>query len=183
MTEISGVTIKNVRKFIGMEGEAYQGSVYLDGKRLGFWSQDGNGGCDRYEFDEKQLMPAAEKHAAAKPKDWKYRDLFFKNGKLSPEYLDSFMNDVLCLLLDEKEWKKQGKKGYPIMVIFHDGLSPEEKVETPNAEKAERIIFMKDKPDLADNAGIADYLKKHGYAPNGAEGLVVYRKEEDFKTV
>lgn len=40
MASINGVSIKAFKKFRGHEGEElYQGNVYYNGKKLGFWSQ------------------------------------------------------------------------------------------------------------------------------------------------
>ena len=57
MASINGVSIKAFKKFRGHEGEElYQGNVYYNGKKLGFWSQDAHGGiCDNFEFDETVL--------------------------------------------------------------------------------------------------------------------------------
>jgi hypothetical protein len=43
MASIQGLQVKSLKSYIGMEGVAYQGNLYLNGKKIGFWSQDGNG--------------------------------------------------------------------------------------------------------------------------------------------
>lgn len=57
MASINGVTIKSLKTFKDRDGEnCYQGTVYLNGRKLGFWSQEGNGSvCDNYDFNTKLL--------------------------------------------------------------------------------------------------------------------------------
>lgn len=54
MAKLNGIEIKNMKSFVEREGLACQGNVYADGKLLGFWSMDGNGGPDRFGFDDRQ---------------------------------------------------------------------------------------------------------------------------------
>ena len=57
MASLNGVTIRNLKGFNGHEGEPlFQGSVYLNGQKLGFWSQDAHGGSDNYDFNTKALV-------------------------------------------------------------------------------------------------------------------------------
>lgn len=54
MASINGMTIKNLERFYGSRGECfYRGDVYIGDERLGFWSQDINGGDD-FRFDTKR---------------------------------------------------------------------------------------------------------------------------------
>ena len=56
MASLNGVSLKNLKTYAGHEGEpCMQGSVYYNGKKLGFWSQDGHGGPDRFDFNENEL--------------------------------------------------------------------------------------------------------------------------------
>lgn len=46
MASINGLTVKNTTTWLGREGYATQGDLYLGDEKIGFWSQDGNGGED-----------------------------------------------------------------------------------------------------------------------------------------
>ena len=112
MASINGVQIKSLKSFTGMEGPTVQGTVYLDGKRLGFWSQDGNGGPDRFEFSE-QLLEAAVK-------SYKNSDRVREENK---KYFDTscFLFEVVKLMDTEKMFKK-ATKVYPGLIHATDGV-------------------------------------------------------------
>ena len=108
MASLNGVTIRNFKGFRGHEGEPlWQGSVYHNGRKLGFWSQDAHGGPDNYDFNSKLLD---------------YPTLAWKSGLKGTKYYeyldsDSFLG-VVCAIMDlEKEYKKAEKKGYPVACI------------------------------------------------------------------
>lgn len=64
MANIRGISIKIVKHFIGTEGPAYQGNIYIGSKKVAFWSQDGNGGPDWFDmmngFSKKKLVEAMD---------------------------------------------------------------------------------------------------------------------------
>ena len=75
MASINGVQIKSLKSFIEHEGmTAYQGNVYIDGKKAGFWSEDYMCGADHFHFRTDELdathtpvfhqceAPAVDKH-------------------------------------------------------------------------------------------------------------------------
>lgn len=101
MANIRGISIKAVKHFIGTEGPAYQGNIYIGSKKVAFWSQDGNGGPDWFDmmngFSKKKLVEAM------KP----YVDPKFIELKIIEE---SFMYNLLWLSQSEKEFKKVQKK-------------------------------------------------------------------------
>lgn len=108
MASLNGVTIRNLKLYRGHEGEGlWQGSVYYNGKKLGFWSQDAHGGCDNFDFDSKLLeVPTLAWKSGLK-------------GTKHYEYLnvDCFMGVVSALMELEKEYKKAEKKGYSVACI------------------------------------------------------------------
>lgn len=96
---IFGISLKNIRELVGREGNYYTGTVYKNGKRLGTWSQDGNGAIvDWFDFNEIEIADAVKQYSK------------FKNDKeLSNE---TFMQDLVILsdyLKEYKAIKKQGK--------------------------------------------------------------------------
>ena len=108
MASLNGVTIRNFKGFRGHEGEPlWQGSVYHNGRKLGFWSQDAHGGSDNYDFNSKLLD---------------YPTLAWKSGLKGTKYYeyldsDSFLGVVCALMELEKEYKKAEKKGYPVACV------------------------------------------------------------------
>lgn len=113
MANICGISIKAVKHFIGTEGPAYQGNVYIGSKKVAFWSQDGNGGPDWFEmmngFSKKKLVEAMKPYVDQKSIELKIID-------------ESFMYNLLWLSQSEKEFKKVLKKGYKAMLEVTDGF-------------------------------------------------------------
>lgn len=176
MAEIYGVKITNLKTFMGMEGCAAQGNVRAGNKLLGFWSQDGNGGCDRYDFDVTLLRDAAEKHFAAQPEDWEHRHLYIdKNGAMKEEYVDVLMYELSNLTESEKEWKKMAKKGYPIMVQYHSTPDP----AYPNAVPLTQVIFVNQKYMDASEEDILVLVEKDT-KQSDLVIEVIRKKPEDF---
>lgn len=101
MASINGVSIKNLKSFMGSENPAVQGTVYLDGKKLGFWSQSGDGGENRFEFDKDLLRDAVLLAEAGDPD--KSHEFYS---------LAMFMSDIVELLDAEKQYKYFIKKGH-----------------------------------------------------------------------
>ena len=108
MASLNGVNIRNFKSFRGHEGELlWQGSVYHNGRKLGFWSQDAHGGSDNYDFNSKLL---------------EYPTLAWKSALKGTKYyeyleVDGFMSVVSAIMDLEKEYKKAEKKGYPVACI------------------------------------------------------------------
>ena len=114
MAKINGVEIKALKTFRGHEGEAAQGNVYVDGKKVGFWSQDAWGGPDTFEGCEELVRERAEIFKEGCDKNSIYYDF-----QSDPEV---FMGHLLKLVDDEKEFKKAKKKGYGTLLLVSDGF-------------------------------------------------------------
>lgn len=101
MANIRGISIKAVKHFIGTEGPAYQGNIYIGSKKVAFWSQDGNGGPDWFDmmngFSKKKLVEAMKPYVDQKSIELKIIE-------------ESFMYNLLWLNQAEKEFKKSKKK-------------------------------------------------------------------------
>ena len=110
MAKLCGVQIKNVKTFRGREYPVnYQGVVYLDGKKLGFWSQDGDGAVyDNFEFNSKPIDDIAEEYGKAHGKDMEYWDA------------TSFMAELVNFHCLEKTYKNLSKKGFPTVLFLTD---------------------------------------------------------------
>lgn len=133
MASIKGISLKNIQKFRGHDGEnCYQGNIYFKGKLAGSWSQDAWGGPDRFCINDdniyETLIQTATDYYAENP----YKDYHgitlkeFTEGK-EPSLesytgvcaLEMLINDIWLLSMQEKEYKKWQKKGYQIMVVFN----------------------------------------------------------------
>lgn len=101
MASLNGVEIKNLKMFYGHEGEPLnQGTVYLNGRKLGFWSEDSHGGCNIFDFDTRLLD---------KP-FYQYKSVFKNYEIYNYIDIDSFMFSLLALSLLEDTLKKSYKK-------------------------------------------------------------------------
>ena len=110
MASINNVQIKSLKTFKGREGLCSQGNIYLNGKKLGFWSQDSHGAiCDDFDFDES-LLDQAAKNIFETEDDWKLYGV------------ESFLYKLLILMDYEKIYKKIAKKGYKSMLLVSDGF-------------------------------------------------------------
>jgi len=114
MAKINGVEIKKYRSFYGHEGEnVAEAIVYIDGKRAGVWSQDSWGGPDRYDgFEDKVSEKAALVQAGFPKDDW---DFHLQNEP------DVFMQNLLLLAEDEKNYKKMRRQGFRSLITMSDG--------------------------------------------------------------
>lgn len=179
---INGVSIKNLEYFEGHEGGCYQGNVYLDGKLLGFWSQDSWGGPDNFDFN---MFPVTERAKEYYRKNPKPDSLKFFREKTKPEDLDfdnlpvrdvDTMIEVESLLLEEiaemanelKYYKKWSKDGYTVLAKLKcvSGLWP---IPKENGT----IRGFRNTDDARKS--FKEITDKYPYAR-----LFIYEKPEDF---
>ena len=115
MAKINGVEVKAVKTFKDHEGcSISQGNVYVDGKKVGSWSQDAWGGQDSFDGCEELIKERAEMLKEGCDKGSKYYD--FQNEP------DIFMNNLMKLMEDEKQYKKAKKNGYKTILLVSDGF-------------------------------------------------------------
>ena len=123
MASINGLSVKGMKTFLGHEGEPlYQGNLYLNNKKIGFWSQDAHGaiqdnfimedGYNEYLLRDIVKKVNADKAHMAGPPDKRF---------LMEYSLDFLMADYVSLHEDEKMYKSAVKKGYGGIVIASDG--------------------------------------------------------------
>ena len=105
VASINGVSLKKLSYFVGHEGGCFQGDVYLDGKKLGFWSQDSWGGPDNFEFEQSPIIERAKEYYAAHPKvdelklyETELEDIDFNN--LPKRSVDSMLEIDASLMND-----------------------------------------------------------------------------------
>lgn len=112
MAKINGIEVKSLKGFTGHEGYCYQGNVYKDGKKLGFWSQDAWGGSDSFDFDTSVFKEVLKDYKDGFPDGYKYKD-YCDNE-------DIFMAAVVDLKCIEKDCKKAFKDGWKAVYYVND---------------------------------------------------------------
>lgn len=152
MAKFHGFEIKNMKTFMGMEGYGTQGDIWLNGKKLGFWSNDGNGGADRFDMPREAIKQLNELVAEQCPEC------------ASDDYgihLDADLSIVLAHLADlkdlEKDWKKLYKKGCSLVSL--NSRETDEKVFYEIASTNRRSIInwlIKNLPSESDKHGLGD---------------------------
>ncbi|MDP2692748.1 MAG: hypothetical protein Q8O88_03870 [bacterium] len=109
--------LKNVKTFRGMEGHGLNADLYVDGKRVCFVMDEGNGGCFNYQphgkegaemMANRETINELHNYARSLPK----RLIECGNGKffaLQPN-LDTLINDAYSEVEKAKSLKKIEKK-------------------------------------------------------------------------
>ena len=154
MANIRGISIKAVKHFIGTEGPAYQGNIYIGSKKVAFWSQDGNGGPDWFEmmngFSKKKLVEAMKPYVDQKSIELKIID-------------ESFMYNLLWLSQSEKEFKKALKKGYKAMMKVTDGFRVLNSYYPNVPNCTAEALFMRINDDIKENNIKNEEISYHLY--------------------
>ena len=121
MASIFGFELKGVKTVRGLDFDAAQGSIYYNGKKVGFYREDGNGGptdINFYEAGDKQEEVKKALQAAVK-------DYFARYPQKGPYAMDedaeAFFIELLNLMDVEKAYKKYQKKWpYICGVSYYD---------------------------------------------------------------
>lgn len=129
MASIKGFQIKGLKTFQGRDWPGAQGNIYVDGKKVGWYNDSGNGGMadidfyqagDRRGEIEERLKKTVKEYYAEHPKT--------EFPELNPDE-ESLFADLLDLMDDEREYKKMLKQGYPFVVFYKETeQSPYEKI-------------------------------------------------------
>lgn len=96
MAKMNGFELKGIKTWQGMEGEGFQGSVYYNGKKVGFISDYGDGAM-------MDITLPRELHALVSKGEFMDDEIFF--GKL------------YALHLQEKGYKQMVKRGLPFVAF------------------------------------------------------------------
>lgn len=109
MASIKGVTLKSVKQFEGHEGEIlYEGNIYVDNKKVGSFEDGDWGGPPTIEFDTPEKKALFEV---------RMREYYNENPS-NYEEEEFFIDEILQLVKLEGIFKKNSKKGIPIVVRF-----------------------------------------------------------------
>lgn len=155
MASMNGIELKAIKEFNGHDGGGYyQGNIYLDGKKIGYWSQDVWCGPDIFSFDrdENKFKDRIKAYYKKNPQvdelktlrhdtDWSNPPMTdYSDNPMIEEY---FMNDLLELSFREKEFKKYSKKGYKVMGVidYYSGRMPKYRSQSIFAVDKAQIKF------------------------------------------
>lgn len=167
MASINGITVKSIKQFQGHDGEPlYQGNLYLNGKKLGFWTQDGWGGPDLFDLDGKFHEDFLREAVKKLNSDKVYA------GTVRYD-LDLLLYDFIVLWKEEKEFKKAVKEGYGGTVVATDGYH----VTTWNVPKS--YTEMTDEALLKEMEMLIEKAKK-GFFADVKHIVKIYRSLDDF---
>lgn len=145
MASIKGFQMKNVKRTLGREGYGCLATLYLNGKKIGTYSDYGDGALEDVEYvsddAEKQMMKLVIAYAKEHPNEYivnlykerpqQYKEECERFKKYHPYIEDEditietmssnsivfIVEDFLKLLDMEKEYKKYQKKGYRAISI------------------------------------------------------------------
>lgn len=123
MAQINGVTVKALKTFYGHEGEPlFQGNLYLENKKIGFWSQDARGAIvDDVILERDYSEMALRKQIIALNEDKTIKGKSMSGVDYTINYdLEKLMTDLLTLMNDEKSFKKAVKDGYAMTLVVSD---------------------------------------------------------------
>lgn len=146
--------LKNIKvaAFASEETHCYEGSLYLDGKRVAVLSNRGHGGCDEEHWVDRAAEKVVKDHFAGLPEQ--KTDLVGKDGEvfmIQPS-LEIWCSDRVSDFLILRDVKQTMKKK---VVAIHSGK--EWSFRLPPARLAEyRDILEKKHPGIVFLNGMSD---------------------------
>lgn len=144
MASIHGLSIKNVKTWMGREGEAIQGDIYLGNEKICFWSQDGNGGIDNYDFER---MYSESKFISLIKELYKGKHITYNEMKIEYD-VDLVMEDLTELNDLQNEYIKYRTRGFQGMFV----------ISNPFYRKS--IALSKDMSKLTNAELLAEFNKE-----------------------
>ena len=115
MAKFHGFEIKSMKTFEGHEGPCSQGNVYLNGKKLGFWSNDSWGGEDHFSFSTRELDRLVAEQVPECSIDC--------GDTVIPADTSMVLAHLSDMKETEKAWKKEDKKGRALVVMTPESYS------------------------------------------------------------
>lgn len=115
MVSINGVSLKKEKLVYVYGVDVLTADVYLDGKKLGNWCEDADGGEDRFDFNEKLLKSAMDAYKNSLPDGYIYKKAMGFNVFLNEIHN---LNDLRKTL--RKHWKENPNTH---IVVVSNGFS------------------------------------------------------------
>lgn len=176
MASIKDVSLKAVKKTLGIEGEGFLANIYLQSKKIGTVADYGDGGCyhiciekesdvlenivrtyysQRPEVDGFKLKSVEEYVERKKNGTLPYRD--YTNADIYMLY-EYFFNKIYQLYCIEQELKKAVKVSYvyipgiplPLDKIYYTNGSKKVFDDICKHEKNEAVVFLRQYSNLED---------------------------------
>ena len=160
-----GFELKSFKSWDGRDGVGYQGSVWLNGRRLGTFHNDGDGGCTFFDFDTKPYDAAIDSRCTDLRESLERLDVVLglepdKGRRLTLEDLVAHMGDEVDVEARFRRWHKVASSKGLVLVTFRsdDGIG---------------CHMLRDKPDGV----LAEYVLAH---EPGAYDVTVWRSRPEF---
>lgn len=121
MASIYGYELKNIRTWQGRDWEGCQGHICYNGKKVGWYHNNGDGSCTDIDFylsgkdrakNEQHFNETIKQYYADNPLQPPYEKII-PDGEI-------FIGEMLELMDSEKCYKKFAKDGYPFMVQYSE---------------------------------------------------------------
>lgn len=161
MATIKGISLKSVKQFTGREGYGFSANVYLGSKKIGTAHDDASGGPMQIDISSdytEQFGDIVKTYYDENPATYMGEDMFIE--------------ELLELNFREKEFKKNSKKGFPILVFvaYEKRNAPHEDFAKRDFSKQDFIVSVREMKDVQ--------LVKEKHP---AVEYIVYQSLEDFK--
>ena len=167
VASINGIQILKKKEFIMNNSIAYQGSIVADGKKIGFWSQNGGPDKDILQINEKlnidEINNFIKTEAAEK-------------NEYNVTGLNSLLNELVQVEEYEKRYKDAIRNGRSGVVIVTDGLN------IRSFELKERALKLDNDVIIRTLAKSINKAKKtlNPESENIKHRIHIYRNEKDF---
>ena len=117
MANIKGFTLKGVNYWEGRNATGAQGTLYYQGKKVGWYNDEGRGAEIDFYFDGEKRREYEDLLARAVREYYADRCPYPEFPELTGNQ-DTFMCELTDLIESEKEYKKMARQGYPIVVFY-----------------------------------------------------------------
>ena len=162
------IEIKNLKhsEFASHETNCFEASVYVDGKRIGVVSNDGQGGCNSYSHPHSTWAPI-EDYAKTLP-PIKYT--LIKDGVSTEVDLPIDMDSVIGDLVTDALYARDLKRAMTSKIIFINAGG--EVMETTKMDKGTMANWLS-RPELMDKLKATKVLNLMPMA----DAIKLYRKQ------
>lgn len=167
MASIKGITIKNIKKFIGTDGEGYQGNIYKDNKKIGIYSDYADGAEPIIHYLSKEIEKTITKII----------EEYYENGEeetLLIPAAERFYAELKDLIENEKIFKKTIEKGYSWIITADISFKKILESESPLPLSETYQVPRK----YANEKDLQEILKD--IKEKGLDDVKVYKSLNDF---
>jgi hypothetical protein len=136
MASVKGFTLKGVTRFKGHEGEpCVQGSIYNNGKKVGYYSDSYTMGPPDISFNDKAVEEKAIRAGRT----------CYENQTDYPEdfELETLFDKIKDLIETERDYKKYVKMGYPVFAVCLTEIGVQTIIAAKTKDGIEREIAKK----------------------------------------